>query len=82
MSNKIKCTGCSISIPDVPEDADKDALLCDSCLKLKEVNDARRDNLWGEYEEYPVSDWQEEVANDDTRRGYWSWVEAKVESDE
>jgi len=30
---------------------------------------------WGEHPDYPVSDWQYEVANGDTRLGYWDWVE-------
>lgn len=36
---------------------------------------------WLEYAEHPVSDWQYEVANGDTRRGYAEWVEAKMEED-
>jgi hypothetical protein len=41
---------------------------------------------WGEDEEYPVQDWRMEVANDDTRLGYWDWVDnqriANAEDDE
>lgn len=29
---------------------------------------------WYEDREYPVRDWQHEVANDDTRLGYRDWV--------
>ena len=29
---------------------------------------------WGSDPEFPVADWQYEVANDDTRQGYWEWV--------
>ena len=32
---------------------------------------------WDEDEDYPVEDWQYEVANGDTRLGYWDWVKAK-----
>lgn len=32
-----------------------------------------------EYPSFPKSDWQLEVANDDTERGYWDWVAAKIE---
>lgn len=32
------------------------------------------DNVWAEDPDHPVSDWRLEVANDDTRRGYWDWV--------
>lgn len=35
---------------------------------------------WGEHPEWPVSDWQIEVANGDTRRGYWEWVAANIEA--
>ena len=31
--------------------------------------------VWGEYPAYPVEDWQFEVENEDTRQGYWEWVE-------
>lgn len=31
---------------------------------------------WNEDSEYPIADWQAEVANDDTRLGYWAWVAA------
>ncbi len=35
--------------------------------------------VWGSDPDYPVADWQYEVANDDTRLGYWEWVEAQRE---
>lgn len=35
--------------------------------------------IWGSHPDYSVSDWQYEVENDDTRLGYWEWVESKVE---
>lgn len=34
---------------------------------------------WGETEHYPVEDWRYEVANDDTRLGYWDWVMTQME---
>jgi hypothetical protein len=34
---------------------------------------------WNEHPEYPVADWQYEVANGDTRKGYWEWVSAMLE---
>lgn len=37
---------------------------------------------WGEHPEYPVSDWQYEVANGYTRSGYWDWVSINIESQE
>jgi hypothetical protein len=33
------------------------------------------DNYWAEDPDWPVQDWQAEVSNDDTRLGYWPWVE-------
>ena len=40
-----------------------------------------RANHWDEQEGHPVTDWQLEVANDDTRLGYLAWVEARREAD-
>lgn len=34
-------------------------------------------NPWAEDTTHPVEDWQFEVANDDTRLGYWEWVKAQ-----
>jgi hypothetical protein len=36
-------------------------------------------DIWDSYPQFPVTDWQYEVGNNDTRRGYWSWVRAKLE---
>jgi len=37
-------------------------------------------NPWGEDPEFSVEDWQLEVTNNDTRRGYVDWVKAQRES--
>ena len=29
---------------------------------------------WGEHPEFPVSDWQHDVAENNTRLGYWEWA--------
>ncbi len=34
---------------------------------------------WGSDPDFPVADWQYEVSNDDTRQGYWEWVEQNRE---
>lgn len=34
---------------------------------------------WGEHPGHLVADWQYEVANDDTRLGYWQWVANRLE---
>ena len=31
--------------------------------------------IWAEDPEYPATDWREEAANDDTRLGYWEWID-------
>lgn len=40
---------------------------------------AEEHGYWGEHTHFPVKDWQYEVANDDTRRGYWEWASVKYE---
>ncbi len=37
--------------------------------------------VWGEHPEWPVEIWQYEVSNDETRSGYWQWVEGKLETE-
>jgi hypothetical protein len=32
---------------------------------------------WGEHPEHALETWRYEVANNDTRMGYWDWVEAQ-----
>lgn len=36
---------------------------------------------WNDHPDYPVTDWQYEVANGDTRLGYHDWVMHKIESE-
>lgn len=38
-----------------------------------------RAGFWEDYPRYPVEDWKHEVKNDDTRLGYWQWVESQIE---
>lgn len=35
------------------------------------------DDVWGQDPDHPLADWRTEVANDDTRLGYWRWVAAR-----
>lgn len=44
------------------------------------VLSAQPDRYWGEDTRYPVSDWQQEAANDYTRQGYWEWVQSQREN--
>jgi hypothetical protein len=39
-------------------------------------------SVWDDHPDYPSKDWQHEVENGDTRRGYWDWVAAKLEEAE
>lgn len=39
-------------------------------------------SYWDEHPDYPIEDWKYEVANDDTRRGYWEWVDSQIEQAE
>lgn len=32
---------------------------------------------WDEHPDNPVKDWQYEIANGDTRCGYWEWVKRR-----
>lgn len=34
---------------------------------------------WGSHPEFPATDWRREVADGDTRLGYWDWVECQIE---
>ena len=39
--------------------------------------DVPMDDPWADHPDHPVADWQAEVANGDTRLGYWDWVSAR-----
>ena len=49
----------------------------DDLPKSTELREAR--GTWGEMADHPRADWREEVANNDTSRGYWEWVAAQME---
>lgn len=38
-------------------------------------------NHWGEDPAYPVRDWRYQAGNNDTRLGYWDWVDGEREAD-
>ena len=46
---------------------------------MQEFVNAFTHSHWDEVEEHPLSDWKEEVANDDTRLGYLEWVNVRIE---
>jgi len=37
---------------------------------------------WSDDPRHPVEDWKAEVANNETRLGYWAWVEQQREEDQ
>ncbi len=37
---------------------------------------------WGSHPRHPVEDWQAEVADDETRLGYWDWLEQRIAIDQ
>jgi hypothetical protein len=39
-------------------------------------------NEFMEHPDYPIKDWQYEVSNGDTFRGYQEWVDRQIEADE
>ncbi len=44
----------------------------------KPIIDSKLDRgYWIEHPKYPASNWQYEVANGDTRLGYWEWASAQ-----
>ena len=51
-----------------------------SADRLRERYDAlAEDGQWGHHPEHDFRDWQEEVATDECRSGYWEWVVSKIE---
>lgn len=42
--------------------------------QLREKYDGEQGTYWGQHPDYPMYVWQDEVANLDTRLGYWEWV--------
>jgi hypothetical protein len=46
----------------------------------QEEDDTKGNDPWQGDPDYPVSDWQSDVANNDTRLGYLDWVEHNRES--
>lgn len=55
----------------------------DAALSAEELADkyAGEDGSWGEHPIHRRSDWREEVTNDNTLHGYWSWVVSKLEEE-
>ena len=54
--------------------------MSERCLGITVLERRPNSSIWEEDPDHPVNDWQHQVANDDTRLGYWSW--AAVQKDE
>jgi hypothetical protein len=37
------------------------------------IDESNPRGYWGEHPKYPVEDWRYQVANNETRQGYWEW---------
>jgi hypothetical protein len=46
---------------------------------LAEALKAKHGGHWGEHPDHDAETWASEVANGDTRLGYWEWVANMVE---
>ena len=45
--SEIKCPGCGIPVPDVPEDATYDETLCNKCYEEEEYYNMLSEDFWG-----------------------------------
>lgn len=61
----------------------KDTQLTESSLQQVEpaVPVPEPESCWDEHADYPLADWQHEVAEDNTRLGYVEWVSHQQEAD-
>lgn len=49
----------------------------------KEMEDFQNKHggYWDEHPDHLVGDWKYEVANSDTRQGYWEWVLGRIDAE-
>lgn len=59
------------------------ATVADVCLTVEELAERHKgaDGAWGQHPDFPRSDWQQAVAEDDTLQGYWQWVGSQLEQE-
>lgn len=50
--------------------------------RFQETPELSEFTYWNEHADYPVEDWQHEVADGNTRLGYWDWVLVKFDQEE
>lgn len=53
-------------------------MMSDSAWKVCQ----RNKGIWGEHRKYTRHEWKHEVLSDNSQRGYWDWVDAKIEMEE
>ncbi len=72
------------NLPDEPDEGDADfweyfdtvhPVAADLDLEALE---AANGGYWGGHPDHLTEDWQYEIANGDTRLGYWEWVESQI----
>ena len=57
-----------------------DNIMLDVGLTAEQLREKYDDeDGWGEFPEFTMDAWREEVANGDTRSGYWDWVVSQLE---
>lgn len=66
-----------VTEPDTLDDLNHEWHVVD-CFNLDAfIEDKRQrpEDIWASDDDYPVEDWQYEVSEDNTRLGYWEWVQ-------
>lgn len=80
-------TGCTIHVPTVKVEEFID-LLRDAAKTSAPKEQISVESLmaqygnWGDHETYDREAWMQAVAMKDTQRGYWDWVQLRLEVDE
>ena len=74
----VECEDCSEALLDF--DAPGDAELDSTVESYSEEALREKCGIWGEHPTFPWSDWTFEVSNNETRQGYWSYVESCVQN--
>ena len=48
-------------------------------LHLRPINPVEYGGYWGEHPKHTVGEWKEEVQANETRLGYWDWVNTRAD---
>lgn len=78
--NALQAIGACALTPGDPSPAGR-CPACESLAYVEVVPDwmGAGNDYWDEDARFPVADWQYEVANEDTRHGYWAWVRLRAQ---